>query len=75
MDLKSSLGEAGLTHFRELKKKYGTVNACYDEGGIPHITHFREGMWVRNRLREIYPNMGDHWYDDNWVELVEEAIL
>jgi hypothetical protein len=48
---KKWLGKKGLKLFRKIKEKHGTVNACWDEGGIPHPVHFREGMQVRNFMR------------------------
>ncbi len=69
------LGEAGVVYFRNILQKYGTLLAVWDEGGLPHCVHFREGMMVRNKLRDIIPSMGDHWYDDNWARLVEQVLL
>lgn len=73
--LKEWLGESGINWFREIKKEHGTINAVWMEGKIPYSVHFREGMQIRNKLRELIPDMGDHWYDDNWVEIIEETIL
>lgn len=82
--LRQWLSDDGIQFFREIKEKYGTVNACWVEGsddsetqfrGIPHPVHFREGMRVRNFLRRITGNSWtSHEYDDHWVRLVEEAI-
>ncbi len=74
MKLRAWLKDAGINFFKELKEKYGTVSAVWNEGGIPHAVHFREGMQVRNHLRGTARNMSDHWYDDNWARLVEKAI-
>jgi hypothetical protein len=43
---------------------------------IPHPVHFREGMWVRNRLREsdLTDDWTDHDFDNNWARVVELAI-
>ncbi len=74
-DLKKWLGLNGLTFFKGLKEQYGKVNAVWNEGGIPHCVHFREGMQVRNKLREL--TNGD-WscneYDNTWAEIIEECI-
>ena len=43
---------------------------------IPHPVHWREGMAVRNSLRECEhcKDWTDHDFDDNWIEVVERAI-
>lgn len=74
-DLRFWLGYDGLAFFREIKEKYGKVNAVWVEGNIPHIVHFREGMQVRNRLRLLTQGS---WttdeYDNTWAEMIEECI-
>ncbi len=74
--LKIWLGEAGERFFTWCYKKYETVSPVYDEGGIPHPVHFREGMQVRNYLRQL-PECKE-WtsgqLDDNWADLVQEAL-
>lgn len=73
--LREWLGRAGIAHFRKIKAEHGEINACWMEGGIPHPVHFREGMQVRNKLRELTDNAWtSHEYDDRWIGLVEEAI-
>lgn len=74
--LKAWLGNAGTNHFQEIKNKHGSVMASWNEGGLPHVTHFREGMMVRNKLREITNySQTDHWYDDNWARLTELCLV
>lgn len=74
-ELKKWLGPKGLGHFRDIKTKYGRLDAVWNEGGIPHCVHFREGMQIRNKLRELTNySWTDHEYDDRWVEYVEKAI-
>lgn len=74
-ELRNWLGPKGLSHFRDIKKKYGRVDAIWNEGGIPHCVHFREGMQVRNKLRELTNyTWTDHEYDGRWVEYIEKAI-
>lgn len=69
------LGQEGVDFFRKVKEDHGQINACWMEGGIPHPVHFREGMQVRNKLRELTGNAWTtHEYDDNWVEVIERAI-
>jgi len=49
-------------------KGFGTIT-------IPHPVHFREGMAVRNKLRDL---TGCEWsaieYDERWVEITLDAI-
>jgi len=42
----------------------------------PHPTHFREGMEVRNALREsgLCEGWNDHDYDDQWSHIVDRAM-
>jgi hypothetical protein len=70
------LGDAGKKFFSDVKAKHGEINACWNEGGIPHAVHFREGMQVRNfmRMSNLCEGWSDEDYDDNWIALVEEAL-
>jgi len=76
---KEWLRPEGLKWWKDIKSKYGRVDALWSEGGIPHAVHFNEGMQVRNWMRE-QPEFKDkeeqveHWFDDNWVEFVEGII-
>lgn len=74
-ELKKWLGVDGIAFFKGLKVEYGKVNAVWDEGGIPHCVHFREGMQVRNKLRDLTDGS---WttdeYDNTWVDIIEECI-
>jgi len=73
---KEWLGSEEVSFFRDLKDKYSTINAVWNEGGIPHSVHFREGMQVRNFMREngLCDDWTDHDFDDNWIRLIEEAV-
>jgi len=73
---KEFLGDDGLKFFREVKNKHGEINACWNEGGIPHSVHFREGMQVRNFMRstEFCEDWNDHDFDEHWIPLIERAI-
>jgi hypothetical protein len=73
---KKFLGVEGTAFFKKVKQEHGTVFACWNEGGIPHAVHFREGMQIRNFMRGtgLCDGWEDHDFDDNWVELVEQAI-
>jgi hypothetical protein len=74
-EIKKWLGEEGLAFFRKVKAEYGKVNAVWAEGGIPHAVHFREGMQIRNKLRDL---TGNSWsvyeYDNTWADIIEECI-
>ncbi len=73
--IRAWLGPKGIEFFRQVKEEHGRVDAVWDEGGIPHAVHFREGMKVRNQMRQL-TNFAwtDHQYDDHWVEVIERAI-
>lgn len=71
--LREWLKEDGIKFFLDIKKKYGRIDAIWMEGSIPHVVHFREGMQVRNFLRE-HVDWDSIKLDDSWVDLVEEAI-
>lgn len=74
-DMRVWLGEDGLDFFRNVKKVHGQLNACWLEDNIPHSVHFREGMLVRNKLRELTNGTwSSHEYDDTWVDVIEECI-
>ena len=74
-ELKKWLGAEGISFFKKIKVKYGMVNAIWDEGGIPHCVHFREGMQIRNKLRDLTNNAWNCFeYDNTWVEIIEECI-
>lgn len=74
-ELKKWLGPDGLKFFKDLKEKYGTVLAIWNEGDIPHVVHFIEGMQVRNKLRELTNySWADNDYDNKWSELVEKCL-
>lgn len=70
------LGEDGYNFFKEIKKVHGTYNACWNEGGISHMVHFREGMQIRNFMRTsgLCGDWSDHDFDENWLALLEEAL-
>jgi hypothetical protein len=74
--LKEWLGEPGKQFFTWCVEKHGSVSPVYNEGGIPHPVHFREGMQVRNYLRTTHEckNWDQDMLDDNWANLVKEAL-
>jgi len=74
-ELKKWLGSDGISFFRGILKEHGKLNVCIEDGNIPHSIHFREGMQIRNKLRELTEYAWtDHEYDDWWEEIVIRAI-
>ena len=74
--IKEWLSASGVSFFREMQEKHGTVSPVLIECGIPHPVHFREGMQVRNKLRDITKySWTDHEYDDLWTTVIEKAIV
>ena len=73
---KEWLGYEGIEDFKSIKKKYGRIDAVWNEGSIPHAVHFREGMQVRNFMRStgLCKDWTAHDYDNNWVALIEKCI-
>lgn len=71
--LRGWLKEDGVKYFTDIKNKYGRIDAVWMEGNIPHPVHFREGMQIRNFLRQ-HVDWDAHHLDNKWVKLVEEAI-
>ena len=82
------LGPEGLAFFRGLKERYGRVDPLlkiytashgdFHGAGppLPWPVHFREGMKVRNKMRELTDySWTAHEYDDHWVEVVEQVML
>jgi hypothetical protein len=62
-----------LEHFEELAPVIPTTD------GPPHPVHFREGMAVRNAMREIHKKMGvgtysAHFYDNHWQGAIQAAL-
>ena len=71
--LREWLKEDGIQYFSEIKRKHGRVDAVWMEGNLPHAVHFREGMQVRNFLRQ-HVKWDAIKLDNSWVSLVEESI-
>lgn len=82
------LGPDGIEFFSTLKKDHGTVSPVLkmpigDElftlQQVPHPVHLREGMQVRNFLRDQPETLGweaqeEHVFDNVWMEAVEAAL-
>lgn len=70
------LGDEGVAFFRECRGKYGTVSPVLGNSVLPHPVHFREGMRVRNAMRQsgLCEGWTDHDYDEHWADIVEMAI-
>ncbi len=77
--IRAWLGPRGIALFRRYKRWAGSVSPTFGRNNhrrIPHPVHFREGMQVRNAMRnsEFCPNWDDHDFDDTWEMVVEQAI-
>ncbi len=61
----------GLMFFVGILDTYGTLNAVIP-GNPPHPVHFRDGMHVRNMMRQsgLCDDWTAHEFDDNWEEVI-----
>jgi len=68
----SKMSMQGLMFFIGVYDTYGTLNAVLP-GRIPHPVHLREGMAIRNLMRDskLCEDWDAHDFDDSW----EAAIL
>jgi hypothetical protein len=89
--IRDFLSPRGERFFRELLREYGEINVVLDAGrppslkggvvfgvpAIPHPVHLREGMQVRNAMRQtgLCDGWDDHDFDNNWIRVVCRAIL
>ena len=77
--LQKFLGKKGIHFFWTLIRLYGTANPIIRrKGPIPvHPVHFREGMTIRNWLRnQPECKEWDHnRLDCDWCKLVKQAVL
>jgi hypothetical protein len=66
----------GVEYLKKILNDHGTLLAVWNEGGIPHAVHFREGMQIRNWMRNQpeFKNKDAHWLDDNWAKFTEKII-
>lgn len=80
--LKAWLGEENVRYFKHLKGLKGSVfpvlRLNVERKGIPvHPVHFREGMHIRNYLREKFPELSEmagDIMDDYAIKLMEKVI-
>lgn len=79
--VRTFLRSEGIQFFRRVKTEFGTVAAVIppnhelNELPIPWPIHFREGMQIRNFLRQITDNGWEFdEYENGWVNIVNEAI-
>lgn len=72
---KSWLGEDGADFFTSLHREYGEIPLVIPSGvpGIPHPIHFREGMQVRNWMRENTV-VNEETLDEDWVPFVLKML-
>jgi len=70
------LGEDGIDFFASCVRDHGEIACVYMEGGIPHPVHLREGMQVRNHLRDtgLCADWDCHDLDNLWPTIVERAL-
>lgn len=74
------LGYDGVAFFMLLLEHFGELAPVIPvKGGPPHPVHFREGMAVRNAMREVHKRMGmgtysANFYDDHWQAAVQAAL-
>ena len=74
------LGDEGRSFFKDCWDRQGRMDAVLPtdpERGILHPVHFREGMQVRNFLRELPEcrEWGAHKLDNRWALLVRMAVV
>lgn len=71
------MGKPLMRYFRELREEHGKL-AVVLPGLIPHPVHFREGMEVRNLIREILSDAGEEWdcdkLDNRWEPIMLQAL-
>lgn len=63
-------------YFRGLFEVMGSLNVTFRLGGMPHPVHFREGMQIRNFMRQsgYCTGWNDCDYDLYWERVVLLAI-
>ena len=76
LKVKHWLKAGGVKHFQNIVKEHDRIDAVWMEGSIPHPVHFREGMQVRNFLRDQKEcnswNQDD--LDNNWVTVIKKIL-
>ncbi|MCK5017791.1 MAG: hypothetical protein KAS32_12075 [Candidatus Peribacteraceae bacterium] len=82
-DCYDGLREEGRKFFSEWIKEYGKEwdAACgsveiAEDYSIPHPIHLREGMQIRNFMREsgYCDDYDSHAFDNKWGSLIEEVL-
>lgn len=80
-DLSVFLQEDGIRWFKHLKGLTGTYSPVLKlnmkRKGIPaHPVHLREGMQIRNwlRNREECKDWNDHDFDNNWTLVIDKVV-
>ncbi len=68
----------GIAFFQMCLDEYGDINCVWNEHGIPHSVHFREGMQIRNWMRRqkyfTRRQTGQHYYDDSYIYFLKLAL-
>ena len=73
------LGYDGVAFFELMLDEFNELAPVIPTDGPPHPVHFREGMAVRNAMREIHKKMGvpaysAHFYDNHWQGAIQAAL-
>lgn len=70
----------GIAFFQMCVDEYGDLSkAVWNEYGIPHAVHFREGMQIRNYMRsqKYFQKRGEgieHYFDNTWMHFISLAL-
>jgi hypothetical protein len=72
------LGENGIDHFTNIHTKFNTLNPVEYHGTVPHSIYSKEGMIIRNTMRDYNKgqkivNWTDQDYDNRWEATVLRA--
>lgn len=76
-DVRKWLGKDGKEFFEWCLSEHGGITPVYIEDGIPHLVHFREGMVVRNHMRQsgLCNDWTAHDFDNNWARVVKKSLF
>jgi hypothetical protein len=70
------LGPQMIEFFQRMVTEHGRVDPILFDGIIPHPVHLREGMTVRNSMRQIEEcnDWTAHDLDDSWTDVVRKIM-
>lgn len=74
--VKTRIGPHGCKLFKDYKEKHGTICPTFLRGVVPWPVHLREGMAVRNIMRDlpVCKDWTDHDFDDNWTKVIGKVL-